>query len=150
MIFDTLDNCEKYFKMHESFELAFEFIKSVLAGYTTSNKYALKDMDVYATLSKYTTHEFQMYEAHKKYIDIQFIIKGNEQMFYKPTSECVAKTDYNADKDCVMLTAEEPTILEAKPGMFAIFYPEDAHAPGLISGEASYVHKVVVKVKADC
>ncbi|MFA5820146.1 MAG: YhcH/YjgK/YiaL family protein, partial [Bacteroidales bacterium] len=38
---------------------------------------------------------------------------------------------------------------KATPDKFFIFFPSDAHRPGLKVGENSQVRKVVVKVKVD-
>ena len=38
---------------------------------------------------------------------------------------------YNAEKDITFYEGLATDYLTVKPGMFAIFFPEDAHAPGV-------------------
>jgi beta-galactosidase beta subunit len=38
---------------------------------------------------------------------------------------------------------------EATPSNFFIFFPDDAHRPGLKNGVNSKVKKIVIKLKAD-
>ena len=52
---------------------------------------------------------------------------------------------YNAEKDITFFEGLAETYITVKPGMFAIFFPQDGHAPG-ITPEG--VKKVIVKVKA--
>ena len=52
---------------------------------------------------------------------------------------------YNAEKDITFFEGLAETYITVKPGMFAIFFPQDGHAPGItLEG----VKKVIVKVKA--
>jgi len=54
--------------------------------------------------------------------------------------------DYDADKD-VEFFADRPDAWTAVgAGAFAIFFPEDAHAPLVGTGE---LHKIVVKIAVD-
>jgi len=56
---------------------------------------------------------------------------------------------YDGTKDIEFLTVTGGENRLADPDRFFIFFPEDAHRPGLKDGENSPVRKVVVKVKVD-
>lgn len=67
-------------------------------------------------------------------------------MGYTPATDCLpTNAPYDKDKDISFYEGAAENYLSVKPGMFAIFFPQDAHAPG-ISPEG--VKKIIVKVKA--
>jgi len=86
-------------------------------------------------------------EAHRKYIDIQFIVSGEERMGWAPLEGLNGSFDeskdlgfYDGAFDMVSVSA----------GMFAVFYPHDAHAPCLDPKSGfCRVRKIVVKVLAE-
>jgi YhcH/YjgK/YiaL family protein len=67
-------------------------------------------------------------------------------MGYTAAKDCkVVKTPYNPEKDITFFEGLAESYVDVKPGMFAIFFPQDAHAPGICPDG---VKKVIVKVKA--
>ena len=82
-------------------------------------------------------------ETHNNFIDIQIPLTGTELMGYMPRTD-LAEAEYNAEKDVTFYPGHATDYLTVKPGMFAIFFPEDAHAPGVTEVESK---KVIVKVR---
>ena len=67
-------------------------------------------------------------------------------MGYTAAKDCVpADAPYNVEKDITFFEGLAETYVAVKPGMFAIFFPQDGHAPGITPDG---VKKVIVKVKA--
>jgi YhcH/YjgK/YiaL family protein len=85
-------------------------------------------------------------EGHKAYIDIQFIFSGTEMIYLAQRKDCRKETPYNKKKDIQFFKAKAWSVLELKPGMVAIFYPQDIHAPSLSAGAKGIIRKSVVKV----
>lgn len=87
-------------------------------------------------------------EAHKKYIDVQFWLSGEELCGYAPFVEGVPCVDPREDDD-LYFYEDFPgeSFVRAKPGCFAVFFPNDAHRPGVCTenGPCTY-RKVVVKI----
>lgn len=84
-------------------------------------------------------------EAHKEYIDIQIPVSDVEVMGYTPLQEELpVSTPYNAEKDIMFFDGPAESYLTVKPGMFAIFFPQDVHAPGITP---KGVKKIIVKIK---
>ena len=150
MIFDNLNNCEKYFGLNKRFEKAFEFLKNVTAD-TEDKKYELDGKELYAIVSSYNTKAPKdgKLEAHKNYIDIQYIVSGTEEIDAVDISKVCTKDGYNPEKDVEFFEDIEKTskcVVEA--GEYGIFFPNDVHKPNLAyNGCSSPVKKVVVKVK---
>jgi YhcH/YjgK/YiaL family protein len=107
---------------------------------------------LYAPVSEYLTknEEDVMFEAHQKYIDIQYVISGVELMGVAPIEQKKeVLVPYDPTKDVEFLTVTKGTNFKATPGRFFMFFPSDAHRPGLKDVENSQIRKVVVKVKVD-
>ena len=60
----------------------------------------------------------------------------------------MAKLDYDADKDFWLFSDRPKLWCPVPPGVFAIFFPEDVHAP-LAAAPATALRKAVVKVAVD-
>ena len=147
MIIDTLDNADKYFCLHPRFAKAFEFIKSQNLETIEPGKFEIDGRDLHAAVSLKdgVTRGTAKAEAHNNYIDIQVCPTGKEELGWKPRNKTVSpKEAYNAEKDVTFFNDEMDTYFELTAGQFAIFYPEDVHAPMIGEGP---VKKLVVKVK---
>ncbi|MBK5271988.1 MAG: YhcH/YjgK/YiaL family protein, partial [Bacteroidia bacterium] len=85
------------------------------------------------------------FECHNKNIDIQLCISGNEHIGWKPREKCVIEYGgYNEEKDVQFYSDTPDMYFQLTDGQFAIFFPEDVHAPMI--GE-SEIKKLVIKVK---
>lgn len=147
MIIDTLDNANKYINLHPLFAKAFEFIKSQDLGKIEPGKFEIDGKEIHASVSLKdgVTREAAKAEAHKNYIDIQVCPSGKEELGWKPLSKAtLPKEDYNAEKDVTFYSDEMDTYFQLNAGQFAIFYPEDVHAPMIGEGP---IKKLVVKVR---
>lgn len=147
MIIDTLDNADKYISLHPRFAKAFEFIKSQNLSSLEPGKFEIDGKDIHASVSLKdgVTREAAKAEAHNNYIDIQVCPTGKEELGWKPRSKSLSpKEDYNAEKDVTFFADQMDTYFDLLEGQFAIFYPEDVHAPMIGEGP---IKKLVVKVK---
>jgi YhcH/YjgK/YiaL family protein len=141
-----------YFKNKERWDKAFNFLKSNDLSGLELKRYDIDGNNLYAPVSEYLTknEEDARYEAHKKYIDIQYVVSGKELIGVATMSQ---KKDvlepYDDIKDIEFLTVTGGENRPAMPDRFFIFFPEDAHRPGLKNTENSPVRKIVVKVKVD-
>ncbi len=145
MILDTLANCEKYFGAHRGFAKAFGFLREADLAHLEPGKYEIDGGDVFAMVQEPALKPVSAakLEFHRKYIDIQYIVTGQERMGYSPLCALGHPGEYDASRDLGFASDAPQSMLEVRPGMFAVFFPEDAHAPCL--GEGT-VRKVVVKV----
>lgn len=113
--------------------------------------FKIDDNEIFALHQEYMTisKDECKFEAHKKYIDIQYILKGEEFIGYIPTNELDCDGEYNTQNDIVFFKNTNNTggvILKA--GEYAIFEPNDAHAPKGIVIDSTSVKKIVIKVLA--
>lgn len=148
MVIDKLENIEKYTSLHPLFGLVADFLKSHDLSSLEVGKTELKGKELRVNVAQTNpkAKENARLETHKDYIDIQIPISGTEIMGYTAAEDCLpADAPYNAEKDITFFEGLAESYITVKPGMFAIFFPQDGHAPG-ITPEG--VKKVIVKVKA--
>jgi YhcH/YjgK/YiaL family protein len=83
-------------------------------------------------------------EAHRRYADIQITVRGTEEIGYKPTAGCTEpEAPFDENKDAILFRDAPEVWTPLAEGMFAVYFPEDAHAP--MAGQGS-VRKAVIKV----
>jgi len=141
-----------YHKNPERWNKAFEFLGSNDLSKLELKRYDLDSDNLFVMVSEYTSKnpEEGKYEAHRKYIDIQYVVSGSEMIGIAPiTSRDSTLQEYDETKDLEFLTTSEGEMFKATPERFFIFFPENAHMPGMKVDNNENVRKIVVKVKTD-
>lgn len=150
MIIDTLTNLHKYTSLHPLFEAAATYIKSVdlLNAEIGKSDIAEGLKAIYSDKEGMSAAEsIAKFECHDKNIDIQICIRGKETIGWKPRHSCTApKGEYNPEKDVSFFSDVPDMYFQLTDGQFAIFYPEDVHAP-MIAVDDKPIKKLVMKVK---
>ena len=144
MIIDKLENLERYVSLNPLFAEAMAFLKATDLQAHESGKVVLKEGELTVNFSEVcpkTKAEARL-ETHNEFIDIQLPLSGVEVMGYAPRADLPEAT-YDTEKDIAFYEEAATDYLTVKPGMFVIFFPEDAHAPGVTPEK---VRKVIVKV----
>lgn len=151
MIIDKLANWWLYAGMNDGFDTAFSALERLLSKEPADGKYVLDGEKLYASVQSYQTqeHSERKWEAHRDYIDIQFIWQGQEIIGWSPVEELVPVGTYSKTNDVQFFSGEMNTCLKVSEGVFAVFFPGDAHRPGCMWEEAEAVKKIVVKIKVD-
>ena len=146
MILDTLENSARYESLNSRFAKALAYLRTV-DGTQPLGRFDLDGDHCFALVQTYETKlmEKAKFEAHRKYIDVQYIVSGIEKMGYAPIDHLQVVTPYDETKDAEMLKGTGD-FLTAQPGMFLVFFPHDAHMPGLAADQPMKVKKVVVKI----
>ena len=145
MVVDKLENLEKYVSLNPLFAQAVEYLKSTDLDAHEIGKITLKEGELMVNFSQTRpkTKEEAKLETHNQFIDIQIPLSGVEVMGYTPRTD-LPEEEYNAEKDITFYKGLAKDYLTITPGMFAIFFPQDGHAPGVTSDG---VKKVIVKVQ---
>ena len=148
MIIDTIDNLGKYVALNPLFADVVEFLNSHDLHTLEAGKYPIKDKDLFLNLqvAKQRTKETAFLETHVEMIDIQIPVTAAETFGYTPLCDLPA-FDYNAEKDITKYGDTKAQIyVTVNPGQFAIFFPQDGHAPCIT--DAPEIKKAIFKVKA--
>lgn len=148
MIVDTIRNAPKYFSAHPLFAKAFEYISQTDLVNATDGKGDIADgLKFIFSNAPGKTKETSLakFECHNKNIDIQLCIDGVETIGWKPRERCVIPNgEYNSEKDVQFYHDAPDTFFQLTDGQFAIFFPEDVHAPMIGEGN---IRKLVIKVR---
>ena len=148
MIIDTLANASKYISLHPLFATAFDYIKqNDIANLPDGVSEISEGLKLIVNTANGKTAEASLakFECHDQNIDIQFCVRGFETIAWKPREKCVAQNGaYNPEKDVRFFSDAPDMDFQLTDGQFAIFYPEDVHAPMIGDGE---IKKLVFKVK---
>ena len=148
MIIDTLENAERYNSIHPLFAKAFEYIKFQNLKALEVGKFDISGglKGVVAEKEGMTASESAAkFECHDKHIDIQLCISGIEQIGWRPRGTCSSlKGEYNLEKDVSFYNDAPDMHFQLTDNQFAIFFPEDVHAPMIGDG---VIKKMIIKVE---
>ena len=132
---------------------ALQFIAATDFSTMENGEVEIEGRTIYAGINTYTTEpkNERRAEKHNKYIDVQFVGKGEETIWYAPLREtCVLTEDKFAANDVAFYEdPAEKNCANLQAGDFCILFPWELHRPNCSTKEASFVQKIVVKVLAD-
>jgi biofilm protein TabA len=146
MVLDTLSCAERYTRLHPRFAEAFSYLEATDLGALPTGRTDIEGDDLFVIIDRKDGRgrEGARLEAHRRYIDIQCTISGEEEIGWTPLATCVEPDGpFDETKDIVFFRHAPSAWLRVPPGSFAIFFPEDAHAP--LAGSGAVV-KAIVKV----
>ena len=149
MILDALNNSTKIECLHPQNKKAFDYLKSTDFSTMEDGKYELDGSRLYVSIASLTGKDKTdaAIETHKKYIDIQMPLLGVEKIGFKPGCELQEEeAPYNEEKDITFYVDRPTAFTKIYPGQFAVYFPEDGHAPGIGQGN---IRKVVVKIQVE-
>jgi biofilm protein TabA len=164
MILDRLNGWRRYASLHEGFAAAFQALAEPRTADLPAGRHIIDGDRLYLVIGREQGRgrEGAKLESHRRYIDIQLTLAGQEEIGWLPLADChtsverasplapsergVVDEAYDADRDIAFYSARPETWLAMPPGTFAIFYPDDAHAP--LAGRGPLV-KAVAKVAVE-
>ena len=147
MILDTLANADCYAAVHPLFKQAFDYLRTTDWGNLAEGKHVIDGEKLFVMMQKGTGRgkEGAKLEVHRRYIDIQYTIADADEIGWKGLADCkVVEMEYTPAGEAALYTDRPETWLHVPAGHFAIFFPEDAHAP--LGTEGTFT-KAVMKVE---
>ena len=150
MIIDKIENSHLYTGLNEKIKKAFDYIRNTDLKNIEPGRYEIDGDNVFALISEYKTklESNGKLEAHRKYIDVQYVIEGEELIGCTPLGNQIILESYKEENDIIFFEGEK-SFTKVSSGMFAIFFPEDVHMPGINVGNISEVKKLVIKVRVN-
>lgn len=145
MIVDTLQNLEKYVSLNPLFPKVVEFLRNHDLQACEAGKYMIEgDAFVNIQMAKGKTSHEAVLEIHRRMIDIQVPLSGDETYGYTPTED-LPEADYHEVKDIAKFPGlESQSYVTCHQGMFAIFFPQDGHAPCI--SDQPEIKKAIFKI----
>ena len=149
MVIDKLENFEHYVALHPLFAVVARYLKEHDLHQMETGKQMIQGEELFLNLvaAKPKSKEQAKLEAHRDYIDIQLPLSDSEVMGYTPTADCQPQdAPFDVENDIIFYEGLAESYIEVKPGMFAIFFPEDGHAPAITP---TGLKKAIFKVKVN-
>ena len=147
MVVGHIDNIETYQTLSRRISVALAYLQCTDFSQLELGEYPIEGRDIFAIVNDYALKpetEGRL-EAHREYIDIQFLARGGESIGYGPYRGQQMISEYNVEGDYAFY-AGSSSLIRLEEQMFAIFFPEDLHMPG-IGDPGEKVRKVVVKIR---
>ena len=149
MIVDELSNADRYAKVQSRLAAGFRWLKETQLDNLPVGKVEIDGDQLFAVDAHENGkgREQAQLEYHRRYLDIQYIFQGVDEIGWLAESDCNRPIDpFDSASDFGFYFDRPDTWLSVRSGEFAIFFPEDAHAPLAGTGP---VKKVIVKVLLD-
>ena len=144
MILDRLENSDCYRSLHPLFGKIFDYLKQTDIRTLKVGRIDFPD-GFYINVDEVSLRpqEEALLEVHDRYIDIQLPITQSEVIGWKSRLACHSLKSSLEERDISFFSDSADSFFRLEPGSFAIFFPQDAHAPIIGQG---MTRKVVVKV----
>jgi biofilm protein TabA len=150
MILDQLAHHAQYSGLSPRFARAFAFLEG-LPAHPTVGRHEIDGEDIFAFVQQHLTKPVaeKQFEVHRKYVDIQYMVKGRELIYWAPLAQLSEETMAFDEKLDAALYRGSPDMvpIQLRAGQFAVLFPRDGHAPSCAWDAPAEVLKVVVKVR---
>lgn len=144
MVIDTLDNLGKYAALNPLFPQVIDYFAKNPPAVESPGKAVLvpDELIINFNVAQGKTAGEALLETHNRMIDIQIPLE-TETFGYTPRQN-LPDAPYNADNDMTLYDGVAELYFTLQPGQFAIFFPQDGHAPA-ISPQPT-LRKIIVKI----
>lgn len=146
MIVDRWDQIDRYLSLHPGFAAARDALQPMVEKTPEPGKYVIDGERLFILVAHDQGRgpEGSDLEFHRRYIDIQLVLAEHDMMGWRALAECqVERQAFDASRD-IGFYADAPSVwIPVVAHQFAIFFPQDAHAPLATRGK---VLKAVAKV----
>lgn len=145
MIIDRLENADLYYDSVPGLERFMQFFNDNDLEAFPPCKIRLDGDDLFINVQdiELRKEENCPLEAHRDYIDIQVPLSGEEKMGWRSLTDCEKETqEYDEGKDMELYKDESTNLFTVPVGHFAVFFPTDAHRPGI--GEVGKKHRKLI------
>ena len=149
MIIDTLENLPLYVSLNPRFQTVIDFLCENNLNELAEGKHLIDGEDVFVNIQTVEAKDPDraVLETHRKMIDIQIPLSAPETYGYTPLED-LPEMEYDEVKDLT----KYPDILaqcyvSCRQGMFAVFFPQDGHAPCI--SIIKQFKKAIFKVKCE-
>lgn len=152
MIKDNINNARIYAGISPRIAQALEFAAHGGFEGLEPGRYDIDGDNVYVIIQHNELKDWDegKWEAHRRYADIQLLMRGREVIGYQDVSQLAHGEGYDAERDIEFLCEGEGAQLYMNEGDFAIFFPQDAHRPGMLApgmDKGAYIDLAVFKIK---
>ncbi len=153
MIFSKLTAKDPLTAYPKAIRQALEFIQKTDWKAIENGKHPIDGDKMFANVMDMTTRPFEGShpEIHEKYIDLMYWPEGGEKIGIAPYLGIEPILESRPENDIAFLASVDgESVLTATEGCFGVFFPWDAHRPGLFLEDGPAVsRKCVVKISVE-
>lgn len=148
MILDHLANWQHYTGISVRLQRGLAYLTSIHDQHFSPGRFEINDEIIYGVYQEYIPRlvDEGKWEGHRKYIDIHYMLSGSERIYVANTHYLQAE-NYHEELDNQSYSGKG-NFFDLRPGDFAVFFPQDAHMPGIRGDFSLLVKKIVIKVLA--
>ncbi len=150
MIADKITNIKNYPLFKKYGDLICSFIEKDKNENLKDGRYDLDGDRLFASVQTYESKDLSegMIEAHELYCDLQYIVKGEEYIYYSSLEELDLIEDRRPGADIVFYNGKGvKSRTHLTEGMFGFYFPTDGHMPGIAVNETMSMKKIVFKIR---
>lgn len=147
MIIDKIENLKKYYALNALFAEVGKFIEQHDLAKLDNGRHIIDGDKLFVNIedNKGKTKSEAVIEYHRMMIDVQIPLNISETYGYMPVAD-LPDVPFNEETDIAKQAEIKPrNFVTLIPGEFAIFFPQDGHAPCIADGT---LHKAIFKVVA--
>ena len=153
MIFSKLNARDSYIAYPKAICQALDFLQQADWKTLEVGKHPILGDKMFANVMDMTTHPFEGShpEIHEKYIDLMYWPEGGEKIGVAPYLGTEPIIESHPENDIAFLeSVSNESIVTATAGCFGIFFPWDAHRPGLfLTDKPAVSRKCVIKISME-
>ena len=148
MIYDLIQESGRYMGLLPQLDEALKFLAEADPAALVPGRYILSDKVHYTVMeAELSAFSQTRWECHREYIDIQAALEPGESIGVWPAEKIEGWGPYSKEKDISFSDGREIGVtLPMNVGMFAVFFPADAHRACEKAGTEERIRKLVIKV----
>lgn len=146
MIVDAIKNAELYYSLSPRIKQAFDWLAQINIRELRVGRHDIDGDNLFVNVMDVELKERDAaaLEVHDRYLDIQIMVGDMEEYGWSERCCChTPREEFNRERDVQFFTDTPQTFFSLNERQFAIFFPEDAHAPMLGKGS---VRKLIFKL----
>ena len=146
MIVDSIKNAELYYSLSPRIKQAFDWLAKTDVSALEAGRHDIDGDNLFVNVMdvELKPREAAALEVHDRYIDIQIMVGETEEYGWSERCDCHSpREEFNRERDVQFFTDVPQMFFSLNERQFAIFFPEDAHAPMLGDGA---VRKLIFKL----
>ena len=137
----------KYHTNKKYWDKAFAFLNDHKLDTLRAGRYNIDGDHVFAIITEAPTKDTAQvaWESHRKYIDLHYVIRGREKIGIEPVKSAKVVKPYDNTKDAANYSAGGQYFIAGSDEFF-LFFPGDAHRPGIKTDGYDSDKKLVIKI----
>jgi biofilm protein TabA len=146
---NVIEFAKQYHANKAVWDKAIAFLRDRNLELIAAGRYVIDGDNAYAMITEAPAKNIDSvkWEGHQNYIDLHYVIKGKEQIGVAAIDKATITMPYDAAKDVANYDATGK-YYSATPDSFFLFFPTDAHRPGIKADHRNVVvKKLVIKIK---